>query len=298
MRVFLTGATGFIGSAIVSELINAGHEVLGLARSDAGAQALVSVGAQVHLGSLEDLDILRDGAAAADAVIHTAFDHDFSNFAVNCEKDRKVIEALGSALAGSTRPLIITSVTGVAAVEPGAVATEDDAPVSVEVHPRASSEEAANYVAKLGCNVLVLRMPQVHDTHKHGLWTYLIETAREKGVSAYIGEGLNRWPAAHVLDTAHLYRLALEKGRAGAVYNAVAEEGLTLRDIAGAIGQRLNIPIVSLPPDGAQQHFGWLARAVALDLAASGDKTRRELDWKPNHPGMITDLRNAQIRNV
>src|ERR1700709_266193 len=279
MRVFLTGATGFIGSAIVSELINAGHEVLGLTRSDAGAQALLSAGAQVHLGRLEDLAVLRVGAAAADAVIHTAFDHDFSNFAVNCEKDRKVIEALGSALAGSARPLIITSVTGVAAVEPGAVAMEDDAPVSVEVHPRASSEEGATAVAKLGCDVIVMRMPQVHNTHKHGLWTYLIETAREKGVSAYIGEGLNRWPAAHVLDAAHLYKLALEKGRAGAVYNAVAEEGVTLRDIAGAIGQRLNIPTVSLPPDEAQQHFGWLARAVALDLPASSDKTKRGLEW-------------------
>ena len=293
MRVFLTGATGFVGSAIVPELINAGHEVLGLARSDAGAQTLARLGAQVHPGSLEDLSTLREGAASADAVIHTAFDHDFSKFAVNCEKDREVIEALGSVLVGTTRPLIVTSATGIAAVEPSAVAMEDDAPVSVDVHPRAASEEAASALAKRGCNILRVRMPQIHSTRKHGLWTYLLQAARDKGVSAYIGDGLNRWPAAHVLDTASLYRLALEKVQADAVYHAVGEEGVSLRDIAGAIGQRLNITVVSLSANEAEQHFGWLARVVGLNIPASSEKTRQELDWSPTHPGMIADLLNA-----
>lgn len=294
MRVFLTGATGFIGSALVPELIGAGHEVLGLARSDAGSQALARVGAQVHFGSLDDSESLRAGAANVDAVIHTAFDHDFANFAMHCERDRRVIEALGSVLAGTARPLIITSVTGIAAIHPGAVAKEDDPPVSVELHPRASSEEAARVVAKLGCRVLVMRMPQVHDQRKQGLWTYLMQTAREKGVSAYIGDGLNRWPAAHVHDTAQLYRLALENGHADGVYHAVAEEGVSMRDIAGAIGQRLKVPVVSLPSDKAQQHFGWLARVVELNLPASSEKTRQDLGWHPKHPGMVSDLLHAE----
>lgn len=294
MRVFLTGATGFIGSAIVHELIEAGHEVLGLARSDGGAETLGRLGAEVQRGSLEDADALRTAAASVDAVIHTAFDHDFSQFAMHCENDRRVIEGLGSVLAGTDKPLIITSVTGVAQIEPGTVAKEEDPPVSVAVHPRAASEEAAYAAAKLGCRTLVMRMPQVHDTRKHGLWDYTMQIAREKGVSAYTGDGLNRWPAAHVVDTARLYRLALEKGRAGAVYNAVAEEGVAMRDIASAIGQRLNLPVVSLSSEEAQQHFGWLARVVGLDLPASSEKTRQELNWNPTHPAMIPDLMNAE----
>lgn len=294
MRVFLTGATGFIGSAIVPELIEAGHEVVGLARSEASAQALLLSGASVQRGSLEDLDTLRRAAASADAVIHTAFEHDFSQFVKHCENDRKVIETFGAVLAGTDRLLIITSITGAAAVQPGAVATENDAPVSSTVHPRASSEEAAAVISKLGCRNLVMRMPQVHNTRKQGLWSYAMQIAREKGVSAYIGDGLNRWPAAHVLDTAHLYRLALEKGQAGAVYNAVVEEGVAMRDIAGAIGQRLRIPVVSLSEVEAQQHFGWLARAVSLDLPASSEQTKHELNWQPQHPGMVEDLRDAE----
>lgn len=294
MRVFLTGATGFIGSAIVPELIEAGHEVVGLARSEASAQALLLSGASVQRGSLEDLDTLRRAAASADAVIHTAFEHDFSQFVKHCENDRKVIETFGAVLAGTDRLLIITSITGAAAVQPGAVATENDAPVSSTVHPRASSEEAAAVISKLGCRNLVMRMPQVHNTRKQGLWSYAMQIAREKGVSAYIGDGLNRWPAAHVLDTAHLYRLALEKGQAGAVYNAVVEEGVAMRDIAGAIGQRLRIPVVSLSEVEAQQHFGWLARAVSLDLPASSEQTKYELNWQPQHPGMVEDLRDAE----
>lgn len=294
MRVFLTGATGFIGSAIVPELIHAGHEVVALVRSEAGAQALAHSGVRVQQGSLEDTEILRSAAASADAVIHTAFEHDFSQFAKHCENDRKVIEVFGSVLAGTDRLLIITSITGAAAINPGAVATEDDAPVPSTVHPRAASEEAAAAVAELGCRPLVMRMPQVHNTRKQGLWSFAMQIAREKGFSAYIGDGLNRWPAAHVLDTAHLYRLALEKGQAGAVYNAVAEEGVAMRDIADAIGQRLNLPVVSLSEEGAQQHFGWLARAVGLDLPASSKKTKQDLNWHPQQPGMIANLLNAE----
>ncbi len=294
MRVFLTGATGFIGSAIVPELIHAGHEVVALARSEASAQTLIRSGATVQRGSLEDTNTLRTAAASVDAVIHTAFEHDFSQFAKHCENDRKVIEVFGSVLSGTDHPLIITSITGAAAIELGAVAKEDDAPVSPAVHPRAASEEAAQAIAKLGCRTLVLRMPQVHDTRKQGLWSYAMRIAREKGVSAYVGDGLNRWPAAHVRDTAQLYRLALEKGQAGAVYNAVAEEGVAMRDIAGAIGHRLNLPVVSLSEEVAQQHFGWLARAIGLNLPASSEKTRQDLNWHPQQPGMVADFLNAE----
>lgn len=295
MRVFLTGATGFIGSAIVPELIHAGHEVIGLARSDASAEMLARSGAKVRRGNLEeDASTLRSALASVDAVIHTAFEHDFTQFTKHCENDRKVIEAFGSVLAGTDRLLIITSITGAAAVQPGAIAMENDAPVSSTVHPRAASEEAAAAIAGLGCRNLVMRMPQVHDTRKQGLWSYAMQIAREKGVSAYIGDGLNRWPAAHVLDTAQLYRLALEKGQAGAVYNAVAEEGVAMRDIAAAIGQRLNLPVLSLSEEEAQPHFGWLARAVGLDLPASSEETRQHLNWRPQHPGMVADLLNAE----
>ncbi len=295
MRVFISGATGFIGLAIVPELIYAGHQVVGLARSDEGAATLAGLGATVQRGSLHDMESLRTPVASADAVIHTAFEHDFSQFQKHCENDRKVIEAFGSMLAGTDRPLIVTSITGAAAVALGAVATEDDAPVSHTVHPRAATEEAAQAVSTLGCRTLVMRMPQVHDTRKQGLWSYTMQIAREKGVSAYIGEGLNRWPAAHVLDTAQLYRLALENGQAGSVYNAVAEEGVAMRDIAGAIGERLNLPVVSLSADAAQEHFGWLARATALDLPASSEKTRQHLNWHPQHPGMVADLLMAEV---
>ena len=294
MRIFLTGATGFIGSAIIPELIHAGHQVVGLARSDAGAATLANIGATVQRGSLHDMETVRTAVASADAVIHTAFEHDFSQFQKHCENDRKVIEAFGSMLAGTDRPLIVTSITGAAAVAPGVVATEDDAPVSSTIHPRAATEEAAQAVAKLGCRTLVVRMPQVHDTRKQGLWNYAMQIARDKGVSAYIGDGLNRWPAAHVLDTAQLYRLALENGQAGSVYNAVAEEGIAMRDIADAIGKRLNLPVVSLSEEAAQEHFGWLARAVALDLPASSEKTRQELNWRPQQPGMVENLLNAE----
>lgn len=287
MRVFVTGASGFIGSAIVDELIAAGHQVLGLARSDAAAAALIAAGADVHRGSLEDLDSLRSGAETSDAVIHTAFIHDFSKWAENCELDRQVIETLGAVLAGSDRPLIVTSGTGVART-PGRATTEDDAPNSPI--PRVASEEAAATVQARGVRVLVIRLPQVHDPVKQGLISYMIEVAREKGVSAYIGDGLNRWPAAHRLDTANLYRLVLEKGSAGARYNAVGEEGVSLRSIAEAIGQRLNVPVVAKSSEEAQAHFGWLAPLVAADVPASSQRTREHLGWHPTGPDLIADL--------
>lgn len=291
MRVFVTGASGFIGSAIVDELIAAGHKVLGLARSDAAAASLVAAGADVHRGSLEDIDSLRSGAAAADAVIHTAFIHDFSKFEANCETDRRAIEALGATLAGSHRPLIVTSGTGVART-PGRLTTEEDAPNSQI--PRIASEHAAASVQTQGVRVSVMRLPQVHDPVKQGLITYLIDVAREKGVSAYVGDGQNRWPAVHRLDAAHLYRLVLEKGSAGARYHAVDEEGVALRDIAEVIGQHLNVPVVSKSPEEAADHFGWLAHFAAFDIPASSQRTREQLGWRPTGPGLISDLQQLR----
>ena len=290
MRIFVTGATGFIGSAIVRELIDAGHQVLGLTRSDAGAKSLTAAGAQVHRGNLDDLESLRSGAAAADGAIHTAFNHDFSKYVANCETDRHVIEAIGSVLAGSGRPLIITSGTGMANGVPGQLAVEENVAASSAAVPRAASEEAAASVAARGVNVSVVRLPQVHNRVKQGLVTYAIGLAREKGVSAFAGDGLNRWPAAHVLDTARLYRLALEKQKAGARYHAVAEEGVPLRDIAEVIGRGLKVPVVALSPEEAAAHFGWLGAFVGRDVPASSAQTQERLGWHPTGPGLIADL--------
>jgi nucleoside-diphosphate-sugar epimerase len=289
MRVFVTGATGFIGSAIVLELINAGHQVLGLTRSDAGARSLIAAGAEVHRGDLEDLESLRSGAAKSDGVIHTAFDHDFSKFVANCEKDRRAIEALGAGLAGSGRPLIITSGTGMGNAAPGRPGTEEIFN-SGHPNPRVASELAGASVLAMGVNVSVVRLPQVHDTAKQGLITPAVALAREKGVSAYVGDGLNRWPAAHVLDVARLYRLALEKREAGARYHAVAEEGIPVRDIAEVIGRGLKVPVVALSPEEAAGHFGWLAAFAGMDVPASSAQTRERLGWHPTGPGLITDL--------
>jgi nucleoside-diphosphate-sugar epimerase len=291
MRVFVTGATGFIGSALVPELIKAGHQVLGMARSDAGAKFLEGVGADVYRGNLEDLESLRRGAEQSDGVIHLAFNHDFSKFVANCETDRRAVEALGSALAGSDRRLVITSGTGIVRAE-GRPSTEDDAPSSAI--PRVASEQAAAALAAQGLRVSVVRLPQVHDTVKQGLVTYLIAMAREKGVSAYVGDGLNRWPAAHVLACAKLYRLVLEKGLAGARYHAVAEEGVPLCEIAEVIGRGLNVPVVSIFPEKAGEHFGWLAEFAGFDLPASSALTQERLGWHPTGPGMISDLENMR----
>lgn len=289
MRVFVTGATGFIGSAIVSELIKAGHQVLGMTRSDVGVQALIAAGAQVHRGTLEDLESIRSGAVQADGVIHTAFDHDFSRFSENCEKDRRVIEALGDALNGSDRPLVITSGTGVGMAVVGEPATEDVFNIS-HPNPRVASEIAGAAMLGSGVNVSVVRLPQVHDTRKQGFVTLLIETARTKRVSGYIGDGQNRWPAAHVLDVARLYRLALEKREPGARYHAVAEEGLPARSIADAIGRGLHLPVVAIASEDAAGHFGWFAGFVGLDMPASSALTQQRLGWHPTGPGLIADL--------
>jgi len=296
MRVFVTGATGFIGSAVVRELLSAGHQVLGLTRSQAGASALAAAGAEAHHGSIDDLDSLAEGASRADGVIHLAFNHDFSTYAQNCEDDRAIVEALGAPLAGSDRPLIVTSGTAIAVTAPGALATEDAPAMSSAIAPRAASEEAGAALAARGVNVSVVRLPQVHDTRKQGLITPAIEIARAKGVFAYVGEGLNRWPAAHLLDVARLYRLALEKAEPNAVWHAVAEEGVPMREIAETLGPRLGLPVVSLTPEEAGDYFGWLAAFAAHDLSASSDRTRKQLGWEPTGPGLIADLERLELQ--
>ena len=294
MRVFVTGATEFIGSAVVKELIAAGHQVSGLSRSKEKGAALAATGAEVIDGSLEDLDALKRAAAESDGVIHLAFNHDFSKFVANCEDDRRVIAGLGSALDGSDRPLIVTSGTLIAHNASGGPAREEDAALSSEAHPRAASEEAAVAAAAKGVNVSVVRLPQVHDTARQGLITWAIAIAREKGVCPYVGDGHNRWPAAHVLDTARLYRLALERAERGAKYHAVAEEGVSFRDIAEVLGKRLKLPVTSISPDEAKAHFGWLAPFAGLDAPASSALTRQRLQWQPTERGMIEDLEELQ----
>jgi nucleoside-diphosphate-sugar epimerase len=286
MRVFVTGATGFIGSAVVPDLLKAGHQVLGLTRSDAGAKALAAAGAEVHRGSLEDLESLRRGAADSDGVIHLAFIHDYSKFKENCEIDKRAIEALGSVLAGSDRPLIVASGTGGLSA-PGQVATEEHVVPAKSPFPRVSEQTA---LSLKGVSASIMRLPQVHDTVKQGLVTYAIAVAREKGVSAYVGNGANRWPAAHISDVGHLYRLALEKHEAGAKYHAVAEEGVPLREIAEVIGRGLKVPVKSIRPEEAPAHFGWLGMFASLDFPASSTITREKLGWHPTGPRLIADL--------
>ena len=292
MKVFVTGASGFIGSQVSRQLIAAGHRVLGLARSEESAKALIAAGVEVQRGSLEDLDSLRIGAAASDAVIHLGFIHDFSKFAANCEIDRLAIEALGDTLAGSDRPLIVSS--GIGPRAGGIVATEDTKPIFNPHMPRVSEETALAQLPK-GVRVSVIRLPQVHDPYKQGLVPWLIGLTRDKGQSAYIGEGLNRWAAAHISDVALLYRLVLEKGKAGVCYHAVGEEGVTMREIAESIGRGLKVPVVSISPDQAPAHFGLIAMFASTNMPASSILTQQWLDWHPKGPGLISDLDQAKF---
>lgn len=290
MRIFVTGATGFVGTAVVKELINAGHEVIGLARSDEAAKSLIAGGVQVHKGDLNDLKSLQTGAENADGVIHTAFNHDFSKFKENCETDKRVIELFGNVLAGSERPLIVTSAIGI--LPQGHLVTEETVPASgPEAELRAASEEVAITAAKNGVRSSVIRLaPTVHGEDDHNFIPTLIRLAKEKGISAYIGEGNNRWPAVHRLDAAHLFRLVLENGVAGSRYHAVSEEGIAFREIASMIGHQLNIPVVSIAPEESENHFGWFTRFASMDIPASSQLTREQMEWNPTQHGLIQDL--------
>jgi nucleoside-diphosphate-sugar epimerase len=295
MRVFVTGATGFIGSLVVKDLIAAGHQVIGVYRSEEKAPALKAAGAEVYRGSIDDPDSLKDGASRSDGVIHLAFNHDFSKFVANCQTDRRVINALGSVLAGSDRPLIVTSGTAIAKVAPGEPATEDAPAITSNDFPRAASEEATAEAAASGVNTSVVRLPQVHDPERQGLISPWIAIAREKGLLAYIGEGRNRWPAAHISDVARLYRLAIERSEPGAIYNAVAEEGVPARNIAETVGRRLKLPVKSISPEEAGGYFGWLAHLAGRDMPASSAQTQKKLGWRPIGPGLIADLERLPV---
>lgn len=293
MRVFVTGATGFIGTELVKELIEAGHQVRGLTRSDEGVEQLRAVGAEVHRGDLQDLESLRSGATGMEAVVHLAFNHDFSKFEQNGADELKAIEALGSVMQPG-KLLVVTSGVGLTGGEPGQMRKEIDPPVNSPSIPR-RPEQAARAVAEKGVHVAIVRLPQVHDTRKQGLVPLLTQLAREKGVSAYVGDGTNRWAAAPLKDVAHLYRLVVEKAGPGVtVYNAVQEEGVTAREIAETIGKGLNVPAVSISSESAGEHFGWFAHFAGLDMPASSEWTRKTLGWEPTGPGLIEDLTNMK----
>ncbi len=289
MRIFVTGASGFVGSAIVKELLQAGHQVLGLARSDSSADALVKAGAEVHRGNIDDLDSLVAGAVQCDAVIHTAFNHDFSRFKQNCEDDRGVIRTLGGALAGTGKPLVITSAIGV--LRSTGLTTEDAAPLSAEVMPRAATEEAAQLAAQNGVKTYIVRLPPTtHGAGDHGFVSMLAGIARDKGASVYVDEGNNRWPAVHRLDAAVLYRLIVEQQPAQRVFHAVAEEGVPFRQIATAIGRGMNLPVASKDKETAALHFGWFLHFASMDCPASSEQTRKTLGWQPTHATLLEDV--------
>lgn len=293
MRVFVTGATGFIGTELVKELIEVGHEVRGLTRSDEGVEQLKAVGAEVHRGDITDLDRLRSGAKGMDAVVNLAFNHDWSRFAQSAQEEIKAIEVIGSVLEPD-KLLVVTSGIGITAGAPGQLRKETDPPVDSPMVPR-RPEQAAQAVAQRGVHVGMVRLPQVHDTHKQGLVTMLIQIAREKGVSAYVGNGANRWAAGPLKDVAHLYRLAVEKTGAGVTtYHAVEEEGVSFREIAETIGKGLQVPVVSIAPEKAAEHFGSFGHFASLDMPASSEWTRKTLGWNPNGPGLIEDLTNMK----
>lgn len=298
MRVFVTGATGFVGSATVSELISAGHEVIGLSRSDAGAETLIRAGATVARGDVTDLQRLREAASGAEAIIHTAFNHDASaDVRQQSENDRRAIATLGAALPRNA-PLIITSGTGLVQSTTGGPVTETDPHAPSSVFPRAASEEAAEALIEQGRNVIVIRLPQVHDTHRQGRILRHIQLAKQHGSVAYIGDGTNRLPAAHVTDVARLYRLALENGQWGARYHAVTQQGVTLRAIAEVLGSQMGLPIRSLTPHQAPAYFGPLLQLAQLDLPASGAQTQQRLGWNPTGPDLLTDLRNTDYTTI
>lgn len=299
MRVFVTGATGFVGSATVSELIGAGHEVIGLSRSDAGAQMLSRAGAAVVRGNVNDLQWLRKAASGAEAIIHTAFNHDASaDVRQQSENDRKVIQTLGAALPGPHAPLIVTSGTGLVQSASGGPVTETDPHAPSSVFARAASEEAAEALLEQGRNVIVIRLPQVHDTHRQGRILRHIELAKQQGSVAYIGDGANRVPAAHVTDVARLYLLALENGQRGARYHAVAEQGVSMRAIAEVLGTQMGLPVQSLAPEKAPAYFGPLLQLAQLDLPASGAQTQQRLEWKPAGADLLTDLRHTDYTAI
>lgn len=295
MRIFVTGATGFIGTALTRELIAHGHQLLGLTRSKAGAEALTAAGAEPLHGDINDLALLKRAATETDGTIHLAFNHDFSTFAQNCEDDRRVVEALGEAVTGTSKPLIITSGTAIADVAPGELAREDSPAIGSARHSRAMSEEAAQAAAAKGANVSIVRLPQVHDPRRQGLISFLIFAARQHGEVAYLGDGANRWPAAPLQAVAQLYRLAFEKAEPGAIYNAVAEEGVQMRAIAEVLGRKLGLPVKSIPPEDSAAHFGWLAMFAGNDMPASSAQTRAKLGWTPTGPSLLDDLERLEV---
>lgn len=297
MRVFLTGANGFIGSRLVSELIDAGHQVLGLTRSDVGAQRLIAAGADVHRGDLQDLRSLRTGAENCDGVIHTAFDHNFANYVANCEQDRRVIEALGDTLRGTCRPLVITSTTLFGEAIPGQPADEDITNTR-HTNPRALSEIAAQEMIEQGMSISLVRLSQIHDKYRQGLVTFLVQLALQTGRSAYIGENICKWSAAHLVETAQLFRLALENRAVGTCFHATTEEGVSVREIAEIIGERLHLPVVALSENDAASHFGWLYGFVSKNMTASSSKTQQRLGWTPKGPTILSDIANLDLGSV